>query len=69
MLDASLEVGRRARLVALDAVKTDAVDEVRMKFGAQLSKAARRFSRRDHPPGAFGCAGRPRAVRPGTPRL
>ena len=49
MLDASLEVGRRARLVALDAVKTDAVDEVRLKLGAQLSKLRDDFHGDDHP--------------------
>ena len=32
--------GRRARLVALDAVKTDAVDEVRMKLGAHYQSCA-----------------------------
>ena len=49
VLDASLEVGRRARLVALDAVKTDAVDEVRMKLGAQLSRLRDDFQGDDHP--------------------
>ena len=49
VLDASLEVGRRARLVAVDTVKTDAVDEVRMKLGAQLSRLRDDFHGDDHP--------------------
>ncbi|CAH0379811.1 unnamed protein product [Pelagomonas calceolata] len=49
VLDASLEVGRRARLVALDTVKTDAVDEVRSKLGAQLSRLRDDFHGDDHP--------------------
>ena len=49
VLDASLEVGRRARLVSLDTLKTDAVDEVRMKLGAQLSRLRDDFHGDDHP--------------------